>query len=596
MTAKQTKSKGVFVAAAQRQFQVALIKPSHYDDDGYVIQWVRSIIPSNTLAVLYSLIKDAADRQVLGADTAIDISVVDEINTRVRPDRIVKHFAKHANFGLVLLAGVQTNQFPRALDIARPLRAAGVPVAIGGFHVSGCLAMLPGMQPELQAALDMGITLFAGELEGRCDDLLTAAANGTLAPVYNFLSDLPNIQAMPVPMLPRRHLARTFNVQTSFDAGRGCPYQCSFCTIINVQGRKSRQRSADDIEQVIRANAAQNVRWFFITDDNFARNKDWEAIFDRLIELRGKGLNPKLIIQVDALCHKIPNFIEKAARAGVRRVFIGLESINPTNLLAAKKRQNKITEYRHMLLAWKKAEVTTYAGYILGFPADSVDSIIEDIEIIKKELPLDILEFFCLTPTPGCEDHKVLWEKGVAMDPDYNKYDAEHVCTAHPKMSRAAWEGIYRKAWDTYYSPAHIETILRRGAATNTPMSNLAAMLLLFSAAVPLENVHPLQCGFFRLKCRTDRRPTLPLEPAWRFYPKYIAEIVSKHVSYARRLLFIQRLKRRIMREPDRRAYIDQALTPVAADDTDLLALFTHSDAARAAVKHAHKVATLTHS
>ena len=77
------------------------------------------------------------------------------------------------------------------------------------------------------------------------------------------------------------------------------------------------------------------------------------------------------IIQVDTLCHRIPNFIEKCARAGVRRVFIGLENINPDNLVGAKKRQNKITEYRKMLLAWKAARVITYAGYILGFPNDT---------------------------------------------------------------------------------------------------------------------------------------------------------------------------------------------------------------------------------
>ena len=582
-------------APTGRRFQLALIKPSHYDDEGYVIQWIRSVIPSNTLAVLYSLFQDSAARQALGSDVAIDISVVDEITTRVRPNQIVKRFRRHGTFGLVIFAGVQTNQYPRTLDLARPLRDAGIPVAIGGFHVSGCLAMLPGLQPDLQEAIDMGISLFAGELEDRCDEILRAAANGSLKPVYNFLNDLPGIQSMPVPMLPRRYLARTLKMMTSFDAGRGCPYQCSFCTIINVQGRKSRQRSADDIEKVVRANAAQEVRWFFITDDNFARNKDWEPIFDRLIQIREvDGLNPKLIIQVDALCHKIPNFIEKAARAGVRRVFIGLESINPANLLAAKKRQNKITEYRQMLLAWKGAGITTYAGYILGFPADTYDSILEDIDIIKKELPLDILEFFCLTPTPGCEDHKKLWERGVPMDADYNRYDAEHVCTAHPNMTREQWEEVYRKAWDMYYSPEHIETIMRRGAATGTPMSNLADMLLFFSAAVPLENVHPLQCGYFRLKRRTDRRPTFPIEPVWQFYPKYVTDMIRKSISYVKRGLAIHKMKRRIQKDPKRNSYMDDALKPVSMQDAEVLALFTHSETARKAVQHTRKVAELT--
>ena len=110
-----------------------------------------------------------------------------------------------------------------------------------------------------------------------------------------------------------------------------------------------------------------------------------------------------------------------------------MENINPDNLAAAKKRQNKITEYRKMLLAWKAQGIMTLAGYILGFPADTPETIRRDIAIIKKELPLDVLEFFCLTPLPGSEDHQTLWKKGVAMDPDLNNYDVEHVCTAHPK-------------------------------------------------------------------------------------------------------------------------------------------------------------------
>ena len=398
-----------------------------------------------------------------------------------------------------------------------------------------------------------------------------------------------------MPMLPRRYLARTFNLMTSFDAGRGCPYQCSFCTIINVQGRKSRQRSADDVDKIVRANAAQKVSWFFITDDNFARNKNWEPIFDRLIQMREVDrLNPKLIVEVDALCHKIPNFIEKAARAGVRWVFVGLESINPANLLAAKKRQNKLTEYRQMLLAWKSVGVTTFAGYILGFPTDTFNGILEDINIIKKELPVDILQLSCLTPLPGSEDHRKLWEIGVPMDTDYNRYDIEHPCVAHPNMTREQWEEIYRKAWEVYYCPEHIETILRRGAATGTPISNLAGILLFFSATAAIENMHPIQCGAFRLKRRKDRRPTFPIEPVGQFYPKYFAEIIRKNISYTKRILAIQRMKHRIQKDSKRHSYRDDALKPVSSQDTEVLALFTHNETTRKAVQHARKVAELT--
>ena len=561
-------------AAAQRRFQFVLIKPSHYDDDGYVIRWWRSIIPSNSLAALYSIGEDAAARGALGPDVAIDIEAIDETNTRVDVPGLLRRFRAHGGFGLVALVGVQSNQFPRALDIARPFRDAGVAVAIGGFHVSGVISMIDGHALGLETCREMGIAVFAGEVEGRLEELLQDAATGRLAPVYDFMNDLPSISETPVPFLPKRYVTRTYGLSSSFDAGRGCPYQCSFCTIINVQGRRSRHRSADDVERLVRLNWSHGIHKFFVTDDNFARNKNWEAIFDRLSSLRDKDSIPLgLMIQVDTLCHKIPRFIEKAKRAGVTRVFIGLESINPDTLLAAKKRQNKIAEYRKMMLAWKAHGVITLAGYILGFPADSPDSIRRDIAIIQRELPIDILEFFCLTPLPGSEDHQKLWRQCVAMDPDLNKYDVEHVCTAHPKMSQNEWEAIYREAWLLYYSNDHMRTLLRRAAATGLPIGSLLKLLVSFATAVPIENVHPLQAGLVRLKHPGERRPGLPRLNPWLFWPAFVFDVVRKHVVLAVVSVRLLLVVYAISRDSAAGDYTDQALTYGEPEDEAKLEL-----------------------
>ena len=583
--------------AAERSLQLVLIKPSHYGDDGYVIRWWRGLIPSNSLASLYGIAADCAERRILGPDVAIDIEAIDETNTRIDVPALIARFRGNGNFGLVALVGVQSNQYPRALDIARPLREAGIAVAIGGFHVSGCLSMLDGHSVDLDACRELGISIFAGEAEGWLDQVLRDAAEGRLAPLYNVMKDLPGMEGTPVPFLPKRSVTRTLGLSTSFDAGRGCPYQCSFCTIINVQGRKSRYRSADDVEHLVRSNWAQGIHKFFITDDNYARNRNWEAIFDRLIALRERdGIPLGLMIQVDTLCHRIANFIEKAKRAGVTRVFIGLENINPDNLAAAKKRQNKITEYRTMLLAWKAQGIMTMAGYILGFPADTPKTIRRDIAIIQRELPLDILEFFILTPLPGSEDHQVLWKNDVAMDPDLNNYDVEHVCTAHPKMSRQELEGIYREAWSLYYTPAHMRTLLRRAAASGMSMSSLVKVLVPFATTVRLENVHPLQGGILRLKHPTERRPGLAAESAWIFWPSLVWDIVKKHTILAGTIVRMLRWMVAIARSPDAAAYTDLALTPVDDARDATLDLLTVTTGARAAIAHSKRVAQLTAS
>jgi radical SAM superfamily enzyme YgiQ (UPF0313 family) len=579
-----------------RRFQLILIKPSHYDDNGYVIRWWRALIPSNSLAAVYGLALDTARRQALGPDTAIDIDIIDECNTRVDIPKLIRRLRRHANLGLVGLVGVQSNQYPRALDIARPFRAAGIQVAIGGFHVSGCMAMLDGSAIDLDLCREMGISIFAGEAEGRFDEFLRDAAEQRLRPLYNYMDDLPGMSGTPIPFLPHEFVKRTAGTNASFDAGRGCPFQCSFCTIINVQGRKSRYRSADDIEDIIRSNWEQRISRFFITDDNFARNREWEAIFDRLAKLREVDRIPLgLMIQVDTMCHKIPGFIEKARRAGVTRVFIGLENINPDNLAIAKKKQNKITEYRKMMLAWKAQGIFIYAGYILGFPGDTPETIRRDIGIIQRELPLDLLEFNILTPLPGSEDHRVLWTKAVDMDRDLNKYDLEHVVTDHPTMTRAQLQAVYEEAWSLYYTREHLETLLRRAAVTNLPMLSLVKVLVQFTTMMQLEKIHPLQSGIIRMKRRSERRPGFPRENPIVFYARYLGELLvrnAKFIAIASRILWT---KHRIESDPTHRAYTDQALVPPQDDEEEKFDYLTKTTGAKAAIAHLKKVEALTH-
>jgi radical SAM superfamily enzyme YgiQ (UPF0313 family) len=474
-----------------------------------------------------------------------------------------------------MLVGVQSNQFPRALDIAAPLRERGIQVMIGGFHVSGTIAMLAEIDPDVRRAQEMGISLFVGEAEGRLGQILLDAASHRLKPLYNFLNDLPDLEGAALPLLPADRVRRTAGSNTSLDAGRGCPFQCSFCTIINVQGRKSRQRTPDDVERIVRINVAQGFHRFFITDDNFARNTEWEAILDRLIHLREvEKMTLSFLIQVDTLCHRLPHFIEKSARAGVKRVFIGLENINPDNLISAKKRQNKITEYRKMLLEWKYAGVLTYCGYILGFPADTPESILHDIRVIQKELPVDLLEFFYLTPLPGSEDHKKLHEAGIRMEPDMNKYDLNHVTTGHSRMSREEWEKVYWSSWESYYTDEHVETLLRRAIATGCSPGKALLFILWFSGSLAIEKIHPLESGFVRLKFRRDRRSGLPLESPVLFYPKYWAELVWKQVRWISLYTRYRLIYRKVRKDPRKMEYMDLALAPVADDELETRELF----------------------
>src|SRR4051794_1943543 len=200
-------------------FFVEIIKPSHYDDDGYVIQWLREFLPSNSLACLYALTHAAVQRRVLGEQVDVVANAYDESNTVIPVGRIIRRAQAAGGRGLVLLAGVQTNQFPRAADLARQFRAAGLAVAVGGFHVSGCVAMLPELPAELVALQAEGVSLFAGEAEGRIERVLRDAHLGRLRPLYDFTDDLPDLRGQEMPLMPEQAGSRSSPTAT-FDAGR----------------------------------------------------------------------------------------------------------------------------------------------------------------------------------------------------------------------------------------------------------------------------------------------------------------------------------------------------------------------------------------
>ncbi|MGA8552139.1 MAG: hypothetical protein WB678_18080, partial [Stellaceae bacterium] len=187
------------------------------------------------------------------------------------------------------------------------------------------------------------------------------------------------------------------------------------------------------------------------------------------------------------------------------------------------------------------------------------------IRTVQRELPVDLLEFFILTPLPGSADHKALDAAGVWMNPDMNKYDLEHVTTGHPVMTAGEWQAIYRQAWDLYYSTAHIETILRRAKASGIKPVRLLNHILQFYFTFIQENVHPLQGGYFRRKVRRHRRSGMPRENPVVFYPRRLREVAETHAKLAAFYLYLRKIRRRVERDP--RPYIDPALTPLANPD-----------------------------
>lgn len=553
----------------QKKFHLILVRPTRYDDDGYPVHWRQTPVPSNSLACMYGIAMDCRARAILGNEVEITIEAVDESNNALQAQEMIQKIKLHGGHGLLALVGVQSNQFPRAMDLASLFVAEKIPVCIGGYHVSGCLAMFSEPPPDLKNAMAKGISLFAGEAEERrFDQVLIDAWQGKLKTIYDYSNQLVELSNQPLPFVPQELVQSSVLTMSSIDLGRGCPFSCSFCCIINVHGQKSRFRTVEDLERIVRLNFEMGTKTIFITDDNFSRNRNWEVFLDKLIELRKDGIVMSYFIQVDVACHRIARFIDKAAMAGIDQIFVGLETINPANLSSIQKKQNNILEYQKMMLAWKKYPIVITAGYIIGLPHDTKESISKDIETIKQRLPIDILNVSILTPLPGSVDHKNLVDAGVQMDADLNKYDLNHRITHHAKMSDAELDNAYEMAWDAFYTPAHMETVLRRMIAlgSNKRFTTLER-LIYFGVIGRVHGIRSYEASLKRIKNRRDRRPGLPLESFFVFYPKYFFQTfkASFIISFSYYRLYSK--MRKMMNDPEKMAYRDLAITPTSQEE-----------------------------
>ncbi len=497
-------------------FRILLIKPSKYDDEGYVIRFWKGVLPSNTLNVLHGLTEDVKERRVFGT-LPIEVTTFDETAEKVPISRIIRWGHEPGTKLLVCLVGVQTNQFPRALDLARRFRAENIAVIIGGFHTSGTINMLGEQEPDIQELVRESICVVSGEVEGKWEMILADFLHGQLKPIYSFAQDLQslvNIESSPLPKTSPKtmgHFAYP-NFGTA-DTSRGCPFACSFCTIINVQGRKMRERSPESIAALLRRNYWEHgISFYFFTDDNFARKKFWRETFEAIIKLRQEGLKVSFMMQVD-LARKPKDFVELAAEAGCTQVFIGMESVNPENLKAEGKKQNNVDEYREIIQEWHNAGVVVHTGYIIGLPWDSKEQVPKDIRFLMDEVGPDQASFFMLTPLPGSHDHREMRNRGEWMDPDFNKRDSFHATIKHPCMTAEEWTHAYEEAWKTFYSKENMIKVLSRWSNQPKNYWNLMSVFFWYKNAALIEKQHPMVAGFFRLKDRKTRRGGFAVDP-----------------------------------------------------------------------------------
>lgn len=499
---------------------VVIIRCSKYDDEtGFVIRDWRGVTPSNTLTTMNSLVQNLEEKYRLGENVRIVTQVFDESVQVVRPKRITRFIKLFGAKSVVLLVGVQTNQFSRARDLALAFRDLGIPVVVGGFHVSGVLIQFPQNGDPVNARafrelglaelVDRGVVLFAGEAEGRLEQVLKDCLAQTMPPVYNHLDSLPDLTDKPFPLpLPDIHRRFAMPHLGTLDACRGCPYKCKFCCIRTVQGIKVRPRGVQEFVDFLRRNWTRGIWEYFFTADNAARDPLWRKRFEAMIALQDEGVNVTFLMQVDTRAHLIPDFLDLAAQAGCAMVFLGVESLNPSNLELVGKRQNHPDDYEGMIEAYRSRGIAVYFAMMIGLPDDTRESVARDVRTLM-ELGPDLVSFFIVMPSPGADDHAEMYRAGDWIDSDLNLHDTfSRPITNHPRMTREEWLAAYHDAWRAFYGIENLIRILNR-----TPRKRYWQVfkhLTWMKHSIDVVQRHPMLSGFVRLRDRTSRRSTFP--------------------------------------------------------------------------------------
>ena len=511
---KESDSLNSALAFGVRELDITLVRPTNYTDDGYPIQMKIGVIRSNTLTQMGTLARDIASYPFFEG-LRVNVRLVDEAIQRVPAKEILRRSREPGVRTIVMLVGVQTNQFPRAQDVASWFLPHQVPVMIGGFHVSGMLAMV-GLTSDLRDAMCKGIILVAGEVEGdRLPSVVEDVLRGRPEPLYNFLTPTPDLANIPTPLLTKEDLKGFASPYSTIDTGRGCVFTCDFCTIINVQGRTMRCREPEQVVEFVRRNFHEaGVEHSFFTDDNIARNPRWRELFAGLIHLREEEDIPfTFMMQSDLAARKIPpgDFFRIAARAGCNQVFFGVESVNRENLRSQGKFQNQVSEYQDLAAHLHSLGIACHAGYILGLPFDTPASIRRDIAELQR-IGFDSASFYILSPLPGSKDHQRWWRERRWMEKDFNTYDSAHVAVAPERMSRDELMEAYRRAWDQFYSVEHMVSVLKVWRNDWSTYWNRLFFFAAYLYASGIEHLHPMNCGFWTVRHQDDRRSGFPRE------------------------------------------------------------------------------------
>ncbi len=362
------------------------------------------------------------------------------------------------------LVGISTitSTAPRAYEMASIVRKAGIPVFMGGPHVSFLVEeALSHCDYVLCGEAEQAIVPFVEAL--LCGQGLEAIPGlawryGHSVKKNELAGHVMDLDELPFPDFSLVAGKKKFKGDLSITpimTSRGCPFGCNFCSVTAMFGRRYRFRSVDNVMEELRF---RKPGWVFFYDDNFAaRPAHTKELLRRMID---EKITPKWSAQVRIDVARDPELLELMKKAGCTIVYIGLESINPKTLEALNKGQTpeQIEEAIRIINSY---DIGIHGMFIFGADHDDPATIRSTVKFAKKNKLLSV-QFMILTPLPGTHVFEKMAEEGRLLSRDWGYYDAHHVVFEPKGMSPLQLQTLTIKAMLKFYSLHRILARLNR--------------------------------------------------------------------------------------------------------------------------------------